>query len=978
MALVAAQDWPKNDMDSRQQRTHSSSPHHDNQQQPGSTSIPYPSPPQQPQLQGQNPYPPYGQPPWSAMNMNMANMAAMNHINGHAHQPSPNYFPPMPFYPQNYPHMQQQPPVGVQQQPAFGNAPYFDPNAQFAQWAYQRMMFNAQAQQQLPGPPIPPPQQQQSQSQQSSQSQNRGRSSSHSHSTHSPVSTPTEYISTAQLPFSHSNGSVASATNSSGTGNSNRFPQAPSQPPQPGPPSNNYQGFHPYRRPDRAERQRSYDTTTPSPPQSNMNSVPFAPPYARQDAAGSTTSVNSTSNSSQRSRTNSTNSASGGSIRGQERSATPSTTGSVRGVSSPYPNAHPSRISSSSSTASAPTVARTSSAPGTSGSGGVVSASTSSMNSRTARPSPLSQGSTYSSSSSAAERRKSRDDSDLAAMLSSQSLGSLGMEGTASGSGHGPRSGLKGRLRRALSFNAVQTLKEEEDEDATVAIGKSKKKERVATISGAETDDGDDGETSTATMKKKKSLRIFNSRFNASTDNISLSSTVSSASVMIRKLGSMGRLARRNSLAGITSLFKDKNKEGDAEGSKSGKKSKAKAGKAEVSVSHVTAETDRSSSEWSAPGMEGLSPAATLARQHTLRSNAEAAARAKAQQEAQAAAAAAAEAASASSSSQVAAWDRNTSTRHGQSGSNGSVREDGMRLVVEEDSDEDVMLRRPSSDSAPHHEEGEGSDEESTWRGHGDEDEDEDVTIRIGMDRNAIDDVRSSSGHGEEEEEIEPWAVDVRRSVERTRVPSKGILKSKYSESYSQEVYIEGPNPPFAQNRVRANSYDSVPNQNSQAGPFARIPSPNPDHIDGLHKHHGANGPTQTTPPSLPPLSFESSDSDTLLSSASPSPPVPEKQAFFNHPNMNSSEPALSTMMASPPTLTHRSATTPAKRLAFATNLSIYDTFPAQVYDRRSEPATWSRLTPALAQRIKEELNSFKMEEMEVHHASRVHTQFFV
>ena len=72
------------------------------------------------------------------------------------------------------------------------------------------------------------------------------------------------------------------------------------------------------------------------------------------------------------------------------------------------------------------------------------------------------------------------------------------------------------------------------------------------------------------------------------------------------------------------------------------------------------------------------------------------------------------------------------------------------------------------------------------------------------------------------------------------------------------------------------------------------------------------------------------------------------------------------------PTLTHRSATAPAKRLAFAANLSVYDTFPAAVYDRRSEPATWSRLTPALAQRIKEELNSYKMEEMEVHAASRV------
>jgi hypothetical protein len=55
----------------------------------------------------------------------------------------------------------------------------------------------------------------------------------------------------------------------------------------------------------------------------------------------------------------------------------------------------------------------------------------------------------------------------------------------------------------------------------------------------------------------------------------------------------------------------------------------------------------------------------------------------------------------------------------------------------------------------------------------------------------------------------------------------------------------------------------------------------------------------------------------------------------------------------------------------------VYDTFPSSVYDRRSEPATWSRLTPALAQRIKEELNSFKMEEMEVHAASRIQYAFF-
>ena len=92
---------------------------------------------------------------------------------------------------------------------------------------------------------------------------------------------------------------------------------------------------------------------------------------------------------------------------------------------------------------------------------------------------------------------------------------------------------------------------------------------------------------------------------------------------------------------------------------------------------------------------------------------------------------------------------------------------------------------------------------------------------------------------------------------------------------------------------------------------------------------------------------------------------------MFSHPN--SSAPVLSAVFSSnPPTLAHRSATAPVKRLTFASNLSVYDTFPSSVYDRRSEPATWSRLTPALAQRIKEELNSYKMEEMEVHAASRI------
>ncbi len=188
-------------------------------------------------------------------------------------------------------------------------------------------------------------------------------------------------------------------------------------------------------------------------------------------------------------------------------------------------------------------------------------------------------------------------------------------------------------------------------------------------------------------------------------------------------------------------------------------------------------------------------------------------------------------------------------------------------------------------------------------------------------------------------------------------------------------------------NRLRSNSYNAHPGQ-TELGPLARIPSPDPDHIDGLVRHpsHSSQHGQNPAAPSLPPLSFDTSGPRLSLdaprdmpeSPASVHAPVPEKaSSIFNHPNLNSSAPALSTLMSSAPTLTHRSATAPtSKRLAFASNLSVYDTFSANVYDRRSEPATWSRLTPQLAQRIKEELNSYKMEEMEVHAASRIQYVF--
>ncbi|TFY60330.1 hypothetical protein EVJ58_g5214 [Rhodofomes roseus] len=246
-------------------------------------------------------------------------------------------------------------------------------------------------------------------------------------------------------------------------------------------------------------------------------------------------------------------------------------------------------------------------------------------------------------------------------------------------------------------------------------------------------------------------------------------------------------------------------------------------------------------------------------------------------------------------------------------------------------SDEGPLDRHPQSYSM------DGWDDDDDWN---EAHEDEDMTIRAELEAATLEDHHQA--------EMEPWAVNVRRSVEKARKPAKGILKTASS------------------GRSRA---------------YRR---PTPDHIDGLHKHnaHGPHhGQANSNGTFIPPLSFEhnglaldspkdSTDTSSVSSGAT-------EKGLFTHPN--SSAPALSTMFSpNPPTLSQRSATAPAKRLAFASNLSVYDTFPATVYDRRSEPATWSRLTPALAQRIKEELNSYKMEEMEVHAASRVHTQFFV
>lgn len=245
----------------------------------------------------------------------------------------------------------------------------------------------------------------------------------------------------------------------------------------------------------------------------------------------------------------------------------------------------------------------------------------------------------------------------------------------------------------------------------------------------------------------------------------------------------MGKLARRNSLAGITSLFKDK-KDKDENGD-SGKKSKkekkknAKGQASEASVSHVTAELDRG--DWSSSPAEsnGLSPAAQLARQHTLKSNAEAAARAKAQQVAVetnkqnvVGSSTKTNGTAGNPAGSVPAWERNTATGQGsQSPMKPGVRVNEDGVLMEEDDEQSDEGHYVGSSGQQQQQRlgndgwGDDDDDDDDWDG------DEDLTIRQGLDDTHLED-------GDEEFPGEGWAI-ARRSIDKDKVPAKGILKSE-------------------------------------------------------------------------------------------------------------------------------------------------------------------------------------------------------
>ncbi|KAF7367565.1 hypothetical protein MSAN_00819600 [Mycena sanguinolenta] len=1143
MAVLAPPDWqysprdPAMDKGPEQQRQQAQS----QQQQQGQQQQPQQ---QRPPLQQQPPLHPHPQQqPYGGA--------------GFTQQAQGSWTPSLaapPFYPGAFYQNPQQAPSPFAQP---GVNPYFDPaNAQLAQWAYQQMMFNAQQHAHMPSPQqhghgeffapppgmhgqfnpfpsgTPPPRPSDAQPQYPTGPNANANTGGGYH----PYRRPTRQQSGAH--------SDAGSVSSSAAGDWARGP------PQP-----------PYSRPDASGSSSSVNSQGRG--SSGGRARTDSNNSQSRGSAHSHSPVGSTKGSSPQPQTQGSNSSNGsGGGRSSPVPQPPRIPHTRAGSSSSTHSAHsttsssasPSPLSASSTNRTRPSPLSASTLPAARSPLSSSSLNPSASSARAERRISRDDSSLALSSLSLLATRAEAASSTAAAAGASGKPDASKAGKVPKGSG-----GMKGlgRLRRALSFNASVALKEEvgadgegvdeEDDEEDERRASDSDESIKASVVNPKAPQGAKGKTpasrhlprpspaspslSTSSssfgtapsslgaasgasiasnlggtqvpMPKKKSraASLFNSRMNVSTDNISLSSTVSSASVMIRKLGSMGRLARRNSLAGITGLFKSKNKnkeggddmsdvgegEGEAEeGDKKDKKGKKKDKKArsgkgqasEASVSHATAELESGDGGVVRGGADvaGLSPAAKLARQHTLKSNAEAAAKAK-----EAAARAAVAPTSAPSTPNgtatngvngagVPTWDRNTATRspgrNPQHRGAQRVGEDGSKVLVEDSESDDDHVAYPHQQGVQQQHQQQqqrwDDEDEDEWR-LVDEGGEEDDTIRIAVDPNAsssssgsqysssgpgpsapfqeegygegeygYDEDGEGYGYGEggyegeeggygDDGEHEPWAVDVRRSVERTRVPTRGILKTPFSPdagTYDQATYLPDAHGQFGSAntllRARSNSYTSpTPGQN-ELGPLARMPSPDPDHIDGLHRHgshssaHGesANGGRggegvgrdgkRSSIPSLPPLGFETGgsmfDSPQVTPTAatyaaagqSPTTPTPSAtggaHSLYAHPALNSSAPALtltSSMGTGGVSPVPRAATAPVrKHLAFASNLSVYDTFSASMYDRRSEPATWSRLTPALAQRIKEELNSYKMEEMEVHAASRIQCVF--
>ncbi|KAN0062913.1 bud neck involved protein [Thecaphora frezii] len=600
------------------------------------------------------------------------------------------------------------------------------------------------------------------------------------------------------------------------------------------------------------------------------------------------------------------------------------------------------------------------------------------------------------------------------------------------------KSGLSGKLRKALSFSNMAEMQQAAESQrggmARAPFGSlggghpnSSGDTNGSTGSTRSTspprtpDNGVTPGSSAASISSRRSARpplssandskrgIFNRKFNTSTDNISISSTVSSASVMLRKVGNLGKLARRHSLMTLTNMFnKDKEREGrdglhndsfgtlpgsaddSAIGSGAngkGRKSKSKkASPSTASITHATVELESSRGSES-----GMTPAASYVRQHQLQMQQQAEMEAKAARERAEAEAKASKAADTSASNtrqkMIEEEKQKMKSKRGWRKKLGGSASGGL---ISADAPSGLETTYTDFDGADEH-------ESAHYGGYAPSEATRSAGVsalppQLGLSYEdngfdpSFDNEELQPPHmpaaGGAEDSGDEFETDSLRhwgeGIERSRASAanfknpKSILKK--TTSFDQLPNLERP---FA-GRIRANSYDAP--QPSTNGLTLGGGTPSMTQISSTAASvERLDGIARSDSPHSPRSGDESSSARNTPRSASPhgGPPA----GVLGH-HSNSSMPTLSLMMdgdAAP--LTPRSVAAPPqtkKRLTFADEHIYHSTWPAHVYDRRGELATCNRLTPVLAQRIKEELNAYKMEEMAVAASSRIYTHFFV
>ncbi|KAI5358103.1 hypothetical protein Slin14017_G114640 [Septoria linicola] len=137
----------------------------------------------------------------------------------------------------------------------------------------------------------------------------------------------------------------------------------------------------------------------------------------------------------------------------------------------------------------------------------------------------------------------------------------------------------------------------------------------------------------------------------------------------------------------------------------------------------------------------------------------------------------------------------------------------------------------------------------------------------------------------------------------------------------------------------------------------------------GILKRSGTGSPNGS--PVIRPTDAQNGSESPASSMPSTPKDGSRNDSMKNAANGDYFSPRLASMAKSMPNTPNGS-----RNISFSPRIQFHDVWSSTEYDRRGEIATCNRLTPMLAQQIKEELNTFKME-MEVHEMSKPHTHFF-